>query len=164
MQRERILQIAEPNAEFSANVILMFRAFAFLLLTMSPALAWEARLGALCELEHDGENASVKVTFDPGIPEYSIAITPKRPWPLGPVFSMRFDGPRGNTIATDRHVISNGGATLTVTDRGFGNVLDGLEFNHTATALLGGQSVAVPLDGAAPAVREFRACAAGLNA
>lgn len=142
----------------------MLRTLALLLLTTSPALAWEAKLGRICELTHDGDTASVRVTFDPAIPEYAIAITPKLPWLPGPVFSMRFDGPLGSTISTDRHVITGGGATLTVTDSGFGNVLNGLEFNHTATALLGGQAVSVPLDGAAPAVREFRACASGLNA
>lgn len=141
----------------------MLRALFLLLLTAAPAMAWEAKLGQICELTHEGENASVRVTFDPAIPEYAIAISPKRPWQGGPLFSMRFDGPQGNTIATDRHVITGGGATLTVTDSGFGNVLNGLEFNHTATARLGDRAVAVPLDGAAPAVREFRACAAGLN-
>ena len=139
----------------------MIRALAVLLLTTAPALAWEATSGRVCELVHDGENAFVRVTYDPAIPEYAIAITPKGPWLQGPVFAMRFDGARGNTIVTDRHVITGGGATLTVTDRGFGNVLNGLEFNHTATALLGDQAVAVSLDGAAPAVRAFRACATG---
>ncbi|WP_422037719.1 hypothetical protein [Roseibium sp.] len=141
----------------------ILRAFVLLLLTTSSAFAWEARLGQICELIHDGNTASVRVTFDPAISEYAIAITPKGAWKQGPLFAMRFDGPRGLTITTDRHVLSGGGATLTVTDSGFGNVLNGLEFNHTATALLGDQSVAVPLAGAAPAVHEFRACAAGLN-
>lgn len=44
-----------------------------------------------------------------------------------------------------------------MTDRGFGNVLDGLEFNETATALLGDQAVVLSLEGAAPAVQSFRA-------
>lgn len=141
----------------------MLRALAILLLSTAPALAWEVRQGRICELVHDGEDASVRVTYDPALPEYAIAITPKRPWQQGSIFAMRFDGPRGNTISTNRHALSGGGATLTVTDRGFGNVLNGLEFNHTATALLGERTVVVPLDGAAPAVREFRACASGLN-
>lgn len=136
----------------------MLRAVAILLLTAVPAIAWETRVGPICELVYDGENASVRLTYDPGIPEYSIAITLGDAWGQGPVFAMRFDGPRGRTISTDRHVISGDGATLTVKDRGFGNVLDGLEFNQTATALLGDQTVAVPLAGAAPAVRVFRAC------
>ncbi|MBO6707236.1 MAG: hypothetical protein JJ912_14180, partial [Roseitalea sp.] len=78
--------------------------------------------------------------------------------------AMRFDGPIGLTITTDRHIASDEGRSLTVTDSGFGNVLNGLEFNHTATALLGDRAVPVSLDGAAPAVQDFRACAAGLNA
>lgn len=142
-------------------VVTMLRALAILLLTAAPALAWEAKSGDICELVHDGENASVRVTYDPAVPEYAIAITPAAPWLGGPIFVMRFDGPRRNVIATDRHVLSGGGTSVTVTDRGFGNVLNGLEFNQTATALLGDQAVAVSLDGAAPAVREFRACASG---
>ena len=141
----------------------MLRAVAILLLTATPALAWEAKSGQVCELTHAGAAASVRVTYDPAIPEYAIAITPDRPWSPGPVFAMRFDGPRGLTISTDRHQISGTGDTLTVTDRGFGNVLNGLEFNETATALLGDRSVAFALDGAAPAVRAFRACTTGTS-
>lgn len=137
----------------------MLRVLTVLLLTTAPALAWDVKSGRICELVHDGENAFVRVTYDPAIPEYAIAITPLDPWRQGPTFAMRFDGPRGITITTDRHVISPDGTTLTVTDRGFGNVLNGLEFNQTATALLGDRAVAVSLDGAAPAVRDFRACA-----
>ena len=136
----------------------MLRAFAILLLTASSALAWEARSGDVCELTHEGEAAQVRVTYDPAIPEYAIAITPDRPWSPGPLFAIRFDGPRGLTISTDRHVILGDGATLTVTDTGFGNVLNGLEFNYTATALLGDRAIAFALDGAGPAVRAFRAC------
>ncbi len=142
----------------------MVRILIVLLLATAPALAWEAKSGPVCELVHDGENASVRVTYDPAILEYSIAITPDRPWSQGPVFAIRFDGPRGNTITTNRHMVSGDGATLTVTDSGFGNVLNGLEFNHTATALLNDRAVAVPLDGAGPAVRDFRACTSGLSA
>lgn len=142
----------------------MMRVLAILLLTTAPALAWEAKSGRICELTYDGANTSVRVTYDPAIPEYSIAVTSQRPWPKGPVFAMRFDGPRGNTIRTDRQVISPDGATVTVTDSGFGNVLNGLEFNITATALLGDRAVTVPLDDAGPAVRDFRACSSGLNA
>lgn len=142
----------------------MLRVLAVLLMTSASALAWEARSGRVCELVHDGEAAYVRVTYDPAIPEYSIAITPAVPWMNGPVFAMRFDGPRSNVISTDRHVITGGGETLTVTDSGFGNVLNGLEFNHTATALLGDQAIAVPLEGAGPAVQDFRVCASGLTA
>lgn len=132
-------------------------------LASTPALAWEAKIDRVCELIHEGADASVRVTYDPAVPEYAISISQAGSWRDNTVFAMRFDGPRGNTISTDRHVISGDGATLTVTDSGFGNVLDGLEYNDTATALLGEQAVAISLDGAAPAVREFRSCVAGLN-
>lgn len=141
----------------------MLRSLAMLLLTISPTLAWEARSGPVCELIHDGETASLHLTYNAAIQEYAIAITPDRPWLPGPIFAMRFDGPFTTAITTDRHVISDGGATLTVTDSGFGNVLNGLEFNHTATALLGDQSVIVTLDGAGAAVRAFRACTSSLS-
>ncbi|MHA1553775.1 MAG: excinuclease ABC subunit B [Alphaproteobacteria bacterium] len=142
----------------------MLRVLAVLLLSAAPALAWEAGSGRVCELTHQGEAARVSVTYDPAIGEYAIAITPERPWSPGPIFTIRFDGPRGLTISTDRHAVSGGGATVTVMDRGFGNVLNGLEFNDTATALLGDQAVAFALDGAGPAVRTFRACTTRVSA
>jgi hypothetical protein len=86
------------------------------------------------------------------------------PWTASPPFALRFDGPRGMTLTTDRHRLSNGGRTLTVTDTGFGNVLDGLEFNRLATALTEGGALALSLDGAAGPVRAFRACAAAPTA
>ena len=141
----------------------MWRALIFLLLTATPALAWEFTPGEVCELRHSETAAEVLITYDAAVPEYAIAVTLNGAWAPGPVFAIRFDGPRGLTISTDRHVISDGGRTLTVTDRGFGNVLNGIEFNQTATALLGDQGVVVTLDGAGPAVRAFRACANGLG-
>ena len=98
----------------------MLRALAVLLLTATPAFAWEANSGRVCELTHEGEAARVRVTYDPAISEYAIAISPDRPWSPGPIFALRFDGPRGLTISTDRHVILGSGTTLTVTDQGFG--------------------------------------------
>ncbi|MEO0544037.1 MAG: hypothetical protein AAFY99_09505 [Pseudomonadota bacterium] len=136
----------------------MIRALVIFLLTTAPALSWEARFGAICELLYDDESTSVRLTYDPTIPEYSISVTGAQPWESGPFFAMQFDGPRQNFISTNRHVLSDGGQTVTVTDRGFGNVLNGLEFNDVATAYLGEQTASVPLEGAAPAVQEFRAC------
>lgn len=141
------------------RTVLTMRALAALLLTATPALAWQASSSPVCELTHDGENGDLQVTYDPAIPEYAIAITPDRPWSPGPVFAIRFDGPQDLTITTTRHTLSDGGGTLTVTDSGFGNVLDGLEFNDTAIAILGDQVVTFALEEAAPAVQEFRACA-----
>ncbi len=141
----------------------MVRVLAILLLSAGPALGWEANSGRVCELTHADAEARVRVTFDPVIAEYGIAISVDRPWDAGPVFTMNFSGGRGGTIATDRHVILGGGETVSVTDRGFGNVLNGLEFNDIATAQLGDRTVAVGLDGAGPAVRAFRACADGAS-
>jgi hypothetical protein len=61
-------------------------------------------------------------------------------------------------ISTGRHVLSEDGRTLSVRDRGFGNVLNGLEFNVVALAATGDRVVSIDLDGAAPEVAAFRAC------
>ena len=131
----------------------------FALLAVSPATAWEAGVdGALCTLTHHEEDASVRLTFDPSVPLYTISITGTHPWPAAPGFSMTFDGPRPNTIRTNRHVRSPDLATLSVSDRGFGNVLDGLQFNTTASATSGEMTVRLSLAGAAPEVMAFRDC------
>ena len=128
-----------------------------ILLLATPAAAWEFSPSPICTLSHDTGTADVRVTYDARIPEYAIEITRRdAPWSPGPVFAIRFDGPRGLTISTDRHGLS--GQTLTVADSGFGNVLNGLEFNDSATALLADQSVTIPLTGAGPQVQKFRAC------
>lgn len=131
----------------------------------TPTHAWEFSPSPICTLSHATEQADVAVTYDAGIEEYAIALTRAEDvWPGGAVFEIRFDGPRRLTISTDRHEISNGGRTLTVRDRGFGNVLNGIEFNAVATALLGGPVEVIPLAGAAPEVQKFRACAEALSA
>ncbi len=133
-------------------------ALAFLLLA-SPAAAWEFSPSPICTLSHSTEIADLRVTYDARLPEYGMTLTRRdTPWSPGPVFAIRFDGPRGLTISTDRHGLNDGGQSLTVADSGFGNVLNGLEFNDTATALLADQSVTIPLTGAAPEVQKFRAC------
>jgi hypothetical protein len=81
----------------------------------------------------------VRLTYDPSLPEYTIAIRLSEPWPEAAVFAMRFEGPRGNMISTSRHVLSEDGLTLSVRDRGFGNVLDGLEFNVSCAGRRGRQ-------------------------
>ncbi len=141
----------------------MLRVLAIILLTTTKTWAWEFKSDSLCTLAHDDRDAAVRVTYDPSNQIYAISITPVHPWRNGPVFALRFDGQRSNTISTNRHVISEDSATLTVTDSGFGNVLDGLEFNQTATAVLGDQAFTFGLDNAAPSVREFRACASGVR-
>lgn len=135
----------------------------FLVLFSFPALAWEIVPSRICELRHEEDNVRVRVTYDHALSEYSISITLNRAWPKASQFSIRFDGQRSLKISTRRHVISDAGVTLTVKDRGFDNVLDGIELNDTATAQSGDQSVVVSLKGAAPAVRAFRAYTEGVG-
>lgn len=129
-----------------------------------PAQAWQAGFeGAVCTLEHRTAEAEVRLTHDPSLPLYTISITRSLPWPEAPVFAIRFEGARGLTISTARHVLDEGGRRLTVTDRGFGNVLDGLQFNGRALAIAGDAVVALDLAGAAPEVALFRDCRGGLS-
>jgi hypothetical protein len=134
-------------------------AITTLLLIAGPAQAWQAGLeDGLCTLDHTGAEAEVRLTYDPSLPEYTIAIRLAEPWPEAGIFAMRFEGPSANTISTTRHALSPDGRTLSVSDRGFGNVLDGLEFNAVALAATGERAVPIDLDGAAPEVAAFRAC------
>jgi hypothetical protein len=73
-------------------------------------------------------------------------------------FGLSFNGPAAMTIGTGRHRLSADAKSLTVTDTGFGNVLDGLALNGTATALAGDSAIPFDLTGARPAVEAFRAC------
>lgn len=150
------------NTNRSGFGYLLCSLIVFLLLA-GPALAWEYKPGSICELTHENAEAQVRITYDVAISEYAIAITLNRPWSRQPVFAIRFDGPRGMTISTDRHLLSDDRKTLAVKDRGFGNVLNGIEFNETATAVSGDDAVVIALDGAGPHVRAFRACANGLG-
>ncbi|MEO0938323.1 MAG: hypothetical protein AAFY38_09225 [Pseudomonadota bacterium] len=132
------------------------RLFAFLLLTATPALAWEFSPTPICTLTHTEGPAEITVTYDHGTQLYAVAITSPDGWPDASAFSIRFDGPRPNTISTARHQTE--GNTLTVTDTGFGNVLDGLEFNRSTTAFTQTAAVTFSLDGAAEQVARFRDC------
>lgn len=130
------------------------------LLLATPAGAWEFTPTPVCTLSHAAGTVSVRVTYDPAQADpYAIAVTRAAGWPAGAVFAIRFDGGRALVIQTTRQALSDGGRTLTVTDRGFGNVLDGLEFNAIATALIGDAAEPVSLQGAAAPVRAFRDCA-----
>ncbi len=132
------------------------------LLAASPTAAWEFTATPVCTLSHATDEAEVRVTHDPRQAEpYAIALTLTGPWQQAPVFAIDFAGAASLTISTSRHRTSPDGRTLSVADTGFGNVLNGLEFNTTATAISGNQAVSIPLEGAAPAVQAFRACAEG---
>ncbi|WP_299685916.1 hypothetical protein [uncultured Tateyamaria sp.] len=135
----------------------MIRAAAALVWLAAPAHAWDFSPTPICTLSHIEGGAGVTVTYDHAASLYAIAISNPEGWPSAPAFSIRFDGAQPNTISTTRHAVR--GKTLTVTDAGFGNVLDGLEFNATATAFTQTAAVTLSLDSAAGPVQDFRACA-----
>ncbi|WP_415922021.1 hypothetical protein [Tateyamaria sp. SN6-1] len=137
------------------------RCLILLALMSGPVYAWEFTPTPRCTLFHAEEGAEVAVTYDHATALYAISVTTEQGWPAAPAFSIRFDGPAPNTISTTRHGVR--GQTLTVTDAGFGNVLDGIEFNRTATAFTQTAAVTVSLDGAAEPVQAFRACASAIT-
>lgn len=97
------------------------------------------------------------ITYDPGATLYALRITHQsEDWAASTSFGMRFSGGVPITIGTSQHLID--GPRLTVSDRGFGNVLNGLEFNTTATAFTDTQSVDLSLKNVADPLQAFRAC------
>ena len=130
------------------------------MLLASPAIAWEFTPTPICTLTHIAQEVEVVVTYDPALPEYTITLTTPDPWPDAPQFGLAFIGPRALSIGTDRHVLSDDRRSLSVTDTGFGNVLDGLQFNTAVTGASGAASVTFDLTDAASAVAAFRECPA----
>ena len=129
------------------------------LLLAAPALSWEARVeDGLCVLDHSAEDAELRVTYDPSQPLYTIALSRPQAWEPGPVFSIQFEGGRALSISTTRHRLDAEGRRLSVSDTGFGNVLDGLQFNDSAVAATGTDQIRVSLEDAEPAVAAFRSC------
>lgn len=137
----------------------VLQALALAQLLAGPALAWEFTATPVCTVTHETASAALRLTHDPAQPQpYTIAITAPGAWPDSGIFGIRFEGARPLTITTDRQRLSTDGRRLSVSDTGFGNVLNGLEFNALAIAFLGETAVPFPLDGAAPAIAAFRAC------
>lgn len=134
------------------------RILIVLLITALPAAAWEFTPNPICTLDHAEPDVSVKLTYNDITGLYAIAVTHALGWPAAPVYSIRFDGPRPLIISTERHQTT--GETITATDSGFSNVLNGLEFNTSATAFTATSAASFSLDGAAAPVQKFRACTA----
>ena len=135
-----------------------------LLLIFAPfqALAWEFFPSPICTLSHETDEAKLVITHDPAVPEYRLEISlDSVSWVTSATFGIAFQGGTELTIGTDRH--RTDGVALSVADRGFGNVLDGLEFNRTATVFTEEQAVAFSLAGAQEPVRDFRDCAESLH-
>ena len=121
-------------------------------------MAWDFTPGLPCVLTHETAQAGIELTYDPTKPLYSVTIRTDQPLSDTGVFAMRFDGPASLTISTTRHVLSGDGRAVTVVDTGFGNVLNGLQLNTTATALIGDSAFSFPLTGAEEPVAAFRLC------
>ncbi len=135
------------------------RIISILALVPLPAAAWEFSSDPICTLTHQTDMAEIAITYDARLPEYALFITLRSgQWPGVETFAMTFVGPRAGQIGTSNQTLSADQATLTVRDRGFGNVLDGLEFNANAIATSGDLSISMSLHDAPPAVRAFRDC------
>ncbi|QJF50100.1 hypothetical protein [Roseobacter ponti] len=130
------------------------------LMTASPAAAWEFTPGLPCVLRHASDTAAIELTYDPTQPLYTVTVSQSAPFDSAPLFSMSFEGDRPLQISTNRHMPSRDGLSVTVADRGFGNVLNGLQYNERVTATFGTADVSFSLAGAAPAVAAFRDCRA----
>ena len=148
--------LSQPNTYLSN----MRTALAFILLA-TPAAAWEFSARPICTLSDSSDVGEITVTYDAQITEYTITVTiPDGTWPDASTFAMAFAGDRPISIQTDRYTLGSDGRSLTVKDRGFGNVLNGLEFNSRAYAVLGETTVGFSLNGIGPAISAFRACPA----
>lgn len=127
-------------------------------LIANTANAWTFTPTPVCTLVHEAPDATLTITHDPSLAEpYALDLEVDRPLPDGPVFALDFGG---LAISTDRHRLSPDRRTLGVTDRGFGNVLRGLEAGTGVRALIGDAAIPFPTDDAAAAVAAFRACPA----
>lgn len=138
-------------------------ALALLLSCVSAnaAFAWAFAQTEVCTVTHDGADMSVVLTFDPAAIVYTITlIRPDTIWPESDNFRLRFDGPRPLIIGTDRHERSDDGRRLSVSDSGFGNVLDGIQFNGAMIAIAGEDEIGLSTADSGEAMQAFRACPA----
>lgn len=124
-----------------------------------PAAAWEFSPDPICTLTHQAEDAEIVITYDAALPEYTLTVTLRSgTWPDAPVFYMNYPNGVGPDISTNRHVLSDDSTALIVRDRGFENVLIGLEENGLLYASSGDLRVSADAALAAPVVAQFRAC------
>ena len=129
-----------------------------ILILSGPAAAWDFTPGLPCLLSDQQPEADIELSYDPTQPLYSITLRRATPWQDAPEFALTYQGQRPLRIATNRHVLSDDGLSLTVTDRGFGNVLNGMQFNTRAIATLGDIEVTIDLTDAAGPTEDFRGC------
>ena len=135
------------------------RLLALLAVLPCPALAWDFSPVPICTLSHQTPDAEITITFDPAVPEYALFLTRHTgPWPDSDTFTIQFLGGQELAIGTTRQTISPDGRTLSVRDRGFGNVLDGIGQNTSLEAILGDTTVRIGTEDAGPALAAFRDC------
>lgn len=136
----------------------MFKTALTMILFASPALAWDFTSGQICTLSDATDTAEIILTFDPALPRYTLSVTADTAWPTGGTFMMTFANTRPAKIQTDRYVLSVDGMTLSVSDSGFGNVLNGLEFGGQIRAAVGDQLVELTSGGIAAPMEAFKNC------
>lgn len=136
------------------------RCFLLLTLLPLPATAWEFSPTPLCTLSHAIADAAVVITYDQSVPLYTLRLTrTDGTWAEG-AFTIEFIDGSPPQIGTVQQTISSDGKTLTVSDRGFGNVLDGLGTGRSARMTVAGTGPTFSLDDVDPALTAFRACPA----
>lgn len=145
---------------FKRGIECLCRISIALLTLTAPANAWEFTPGSPCLLTSPPGDVAMALTYDPSAPRYTVSITAPEPWPKSQLFVMQFDGPIARQIGTNRHTLSDDGRTLTVTDSGFGNVLDGMAEGAQVVALAGDVAVVISLSGVKAPLAAFRACEA----
>ena len=124
-----------------------------------PAAAWEFSPDPICTLSHQTEALEMVITHDTVERQYTLSIRLKdMVWVPSPTFGVTYSGSQPISIGTTQHRLSKDRQTLSVGDSGFDNVLNGLEFNHTATATTQSQQVSVRTRGIAKPLAAFRAC------
>ena len=119
----------------------------------SPVAAWEFTDVPLCTVSDEGSLTDIEVTFDGTL--YTLRLNNPAGWKPAPIFAIRF-APNGPFIQTNRYEID--GTELSVSDRGFGNVIKGLQNNQIAQLILGDTSRLIDLTGAFEPVEAFKNC------
>ena len=97
------------------------------LLCAQTALAWTFTPNPICTVNFENEEIDLELTYSHETEIYAIKLTKTdAPWADSDKFSMRFEGVRPNLISTQNHEFSADMRSITASDTGFGNVLDGL--------------------------------------
>ncbi len=122
--------------------------------------AWTFTPSPICTVEHQTELIELELTYNHASGVYALKLTkPELTWDASRKFSMRFEGSKPIFISTTNHEFSSDMKSLIASDSGFGNVIDGLQFNTLAAAITDNERIFIPLTGAEPKIDAFRNCA-----